>query len=121
MVGVDFVQILHALDAGGEEARVAQLREHRRARRVQPDIAGEFHDLHHRRGLRALRSGERHCTQRVPAGRPEGGGTTDGWAAAEHRIEIERRRPDLVLMDLRMPGVTGSDCVEQIRARPRAE
>ena len=29
---------------------------------------------------------------------------------------IERRRPGLVLMDLRMPGVTGSECVEQIRA-----
>jgi DNA-binding NarL/FixJ family response regulator len=28
---------------------------------------------------------------------------------------IERRRPGLVLMDLRMPGVTGSECVEQIR------
>jgi DNA-binding NarL/FixJ family response regulator len=28
---------------------------------------------------------------------------------------IERRRPDAVLMDLRMPGVCGSECVEQIR------
>jgi DNA-binding NarL/FixJ family response regulator len=28
---------------------------------------------------------------------------------------IERRRPDLVLMDLRMPGVTGADCIERIR------
>jgi len=29
---------------------------------------------------------------------------------------IERRRPGLVLLDLRMPGVTGSECIEQIRA-----
>jgi DNA-binding NarL/FixJ family response regulator len=29
---------------------------------------------------------------------------------------IERRLPDLVLMDLRMPGVSGSECVERIRA-----
>ena len=28
---------------------------------------------------------------------------------------IERRRPGLVLMDLRMPGVSGSECVERIR------
>ena len=30
---------------------------------------------------------------------------------------IERRRPSLVLMDLRMPGASGSDCVEQVRDR----
>ena len=30
---------------------------------------------------------------------------------------IERRRPDLVLMDLRMPGVTGYDCIKEIRGR----
>jgi DNA-binding NarL/FixJ family response regulator len=29
---------------------------------------------------------------------------------------IERRRPDLVLLDLRMPGVSGTDCIERIRA-----
>lgn len=29
---------------------------------------------------------------------------------------IGRRLPDLVLMDLRMPGVAGSDCIQQIRA-----
>jgi DNA-binding NarL/FixJ family response regulator len=29
---------------------------------------------------------------------------------------INRRRPNVVLMDLRMPGVDGSECVEQIRA-----
>jgi DNA-binding NarL/FixJ family response regulator len=28
---------------------------------------------------------------------------------------VERRRPELVLMDLRMPGVAGSDCIAQIR------
>jgi DNA-binding NarL/FixJ family response regulator len=30
---------------------------------------------------------------------------------------IERRRPDMVLMDLRMPGVTGTDALERIRQR----
>lgn len=30
---------------------------------------------------------------------------------------IERRCPDLVLMDFRMPGLSGCDCIEQIRAR----
>ena len=30
---------------------------------------------------------------------------------------IERRRPGLVLMDLRMPGIKGSECVEAIRTR----
>jgi DNA-binding NarL/FixJ family response regulator len=30
---------------------------------------------------------------------------------------IERRRPGLVLMDLRMPGVSGTECIETIRAR----
>lgn len=29
---------------------------------------------------------------------------------------VERRRPDLVLMDLRMPGLPGPECIEQIRA-----
>jgi DNA-binding NarL/FixJ family response regulator len=29
---------------------------------------------------------------------------------------IERRRPELVLMDLRMPGLPGCECIEQIRA-----
>ena len=28
---------------------------------------------------------------------------------------IERRRPDVVLTDLMMPGVTGSECIDQIR------
>jgi DNA-binding NarL/FixJ family response regulator len=30
---------------------------------------------------------------------------------------IERRRPAMVLMDLRMPGVSGCDCIEKIRDR----
>ncbi|MGH2929746.1 MAG: response regulator, partial [Solirubrobacteraceae bacterium] len=30
---------------------------------------------------------------------------------------IERRRPDVVLMDLRMPGVTGMELIESIRER----
>jgi DNA-binding NarL/FixJ family response regulator len=35
---------------------------------------------------------------------------------------VERRRPQLVLMDLRMPGVNGSDCIQQIRStRPEVK
>ena len=30
---------------------------------------------------------------------------------------VERRNPGVVLMDLRMPGVTGVDCIEQLRQR----
>jgi DNA-binding NarL/FixJ family response regulator len=33
---------------------------------------------------------------------------------------VERRRPGVVLMDLRMPGVTGVDCIEHLR-RDRPE
>src|SRR5262249_39847839 len=41
---IDLVQFLHALDAGGKEARVAHLGEHRLPRRVDQQVAGEFHD-----------------------------------------------------------------------------
>jgi hypothetical protein len=43
MIGVDFVEVLHALDAGGKEARVAHLREHCFARSLHPDITRELH------------------------------------------------------------------------------
>ena len=39
----------------------------------------------------------------------------EAHSAPELLDMIERRRPRLVLMDLRMPGVSGSECVEQIR------
>src|SRR5262249_51930137 len=44
MVGVDFVELLHALDAGRKETRVAHLGVDRVARGRNRDIAGEFHD-----------------------------------------------------------------------------
>src|SRR5262249_15991823 len=43
VVGIDFAQVSHALDAGREEARIAQLGEHRRARRLEVDVAGVLH------------------------------------------------------------------------------
>ena len=38
-------------------------------------------------------------------------------SGAELLEMIERRRPEVVLMDMRMPGPSGCDCIEQIRAR----
>ena len=52
MVRIDLVELLHALDAGGKEARVAHFREHLLACRVDHDLAGEFHRL----GPRFLRA-----------------------------------------------------------------
>jgi len=79
MVAVDLVQILHALDARGKEARIAQLREHRRARRVQPYVAGELHtDVTGAARAPVFRSGERYGTR-----------TTNPGGAAQ------RRRKDL--------------------------
>jgi len=78
MVAVDFVQVLHALDAGREEARIAQLGEHRRPRRLEVDVAGELHG----RVTGAARapvftSGERYCTRTTnPGGTVREDGTT---------------------------------------------
>ena len=55
MVCIDLVELLHALDAGGEEARIAHLREHLLARRINHDLAGELH----RFGPRFLRAFKR--------------------------------------------------------------
>ncbi len=44
MRGVDGVELLHAVDAGGEELRVAQAAEHKLARRLHADFAFDFHD-----------------------------------------------------------------------------
>src|SRR5262245_3632666 len=40
---VDLVEVVHAIDAGDEEAGVAQLGKHRLARRLDGDLTGEFH------------------------------------------------------------------------------
>src|SRR5262249_11950210 len=85
VVAIDFVQVPHALDAGREEARIAQLGENRRARRLEVDVAGELH----RRVTGAarapgFRSGERYCTRTTsPGGATQRkGGREDERAAA---------------------------------------
>ena len=42
-IGRDLLQVLYAIDAGGEEARVAHLFIDLRARRLHGQLAGEFH------------------------------------------------------------------------------
>ncbi len=44
MVGIDLVEVGYAVDAGGEETRIAHLRIDRIPRRGNEDVAGEFHD-----------------------------------------------------------------------------
>jgi DNA-binding NarL/FixJ family response regulator len=41
----------------------------------------------------------------------------EAQSGAELLQLVERRRPDIVLMDLRMPGVTGTEMIELIRTR----
>jgi DNA-binding NarL/FixJ family response regulator len=41
----------------------------------------------------------------------------EAQSGAELLQLVERRRPDIVLMDLRMPGVTGTEMIETIRTR----
>jgi DNA-binding NarL/FixJ family response regulator len=45
------------------------------------------------------------------------GTATDGYGAVRRVLELE---PDLVLMDLSLPGMNGLEATRQIKARPRA-
>src|SRR5262249_36986958 len=69
VVAIDFVQVPHALDAGREEARIAQLGENRRARRLEVDVAGELHGrVTGAARAPGFRSGERYCTRTTSPG-----------------------------------------------------
>jgi DNA-binding NarL/FixJ family response regulator len=45
-----------------------------------------------------------------------------GWARSGHDAlqQVQRLKPDLVLLDLVMPGMTGMDAAQQIKAQPDA-
>ena len=45
------------------------------------------------------------------------GAATDGYGAVRRVLEL---RPDLVLMDLQLPGINGLEATRQIKARPHA-
>src|SRR5262249_9361928 len=86
VVGIDLVEFLHPLDAGGKEAGIANLRVDRLGRRADHDLAGELH------GCAAADGGPRRlvfwpvvrsrwCT-RTPEERPRGEGGASGAAAA---------------------------------------
>src|SRR5262249_46970546 len=69
MIAIAFVQFLHALDAGREEARVAQRGARRRARRREVDVAGERGGtVNGRTGAPVFTSGERYCTRTAGPG-----------------------------------------------------
>ena len=40
----------------------------------------------------------------------------EAHSATELVAMVERRRPDVVVMDLRMPGMSGNSCIEKLRA-----
>src|SRR5207245_7716177 len=74
MVAVDFVQVLHALDAGREEACIAQLCEHRRARRLEVDVARALPGrVAGTARAPVFTSGERSCPRTTSPGGPSTG------------------------------------------------